>query len=246
MMEKLPQIPKATCSVLALSIAEVLLALVGFAANFYNLFYGILAPDESIPMGQTLIFIVSIPLYATQLVCGVRLMVASVRLMRGQRNSAFFGEGVRNIPAREFTMCQVLALMSCCVCLLALVLAWFCQVGFVANRLLLSAKLDLMFPKPDAIPKPKLGAWEAVQQAFQADFTGQMVMLAAVLLQIAGVIVVVFILRQSKAVREELQLADRNADDRKSCKEEHKLLARLKEYNEPPPAYSGGKIALSA
>ncbi|XP_055345405.1 uncharacterized protein LOC129593215 [Paramacrobiotus metropolitanus] len=245
MMEKLLKIPKATGNVLALSIAEVLLALVGFAANFYNLFYGIVSAGESIPIGQTLIFIVSIPLYGLPLVCGARFMLASVRLLRGRRNSGFFGEGVRNIPAWQFGLCQRLALMGSGTCLLALVLAWFCEVGLAANHLLLSAKLDALFPKPDTTPKPKLEAWAAVQQAFQADLTGQMVMLAAVLIQIAAVIVVVFIIRQSKSVREELEAAGRNADDRKASKEEHKLLARSKECNGPPPAYSDGKMKMT-
>ncbi|XP_055345384.1 uncharacterized protein LOC129593200 [Paramacrobiotus metropolitanus] len=239
-MEKLSKVQKATGSVLALSIAEVLLAVAGFAANFYNLFYGIFAADESVPMGQTLIFVISIPLYGIQVVCGARFMLASVRLLRGQRNCGFFGEGVRNIPAWEFGLCQIAALVGSGTCLVALLLAWFCQVGFAANDLIWSTRLDVLFPKPDTVAKPIPDAWSAVKQAFQADFTGQMVMLAAVLLQIACLIVVVVIIRQSKSIRKELKSATLNADGRKSSKEEHERLVCVhsKELNGPPPAYS--------
>ncbi|XP_055345332.1 uncharacterized protein LOC129593154 [Paramacrobiotus metropolitanus] len=240
MMDKLANIPRATGGVLALSTAEVLLAIVGFAAHFYNLFYGILADtDDSVPMVQTLVFVVSLPLYGTQVVCGARFMLAGVRLLRGQRNSAFFDDGGTNISVCDLGICQIWALMCCIICLLAMVLAWFCEVSFAANRLISSAKLDVLYSKPGTVARPIPDAWSAVKRAFQANVTGQLVMLAAVLLLIASVIVVVVIMRQSKAVRKELKSADRNADDHKSSKEEHKLLARAKEHNgTPPPSYT--------
>ncbi|XP_055345341.1 uncharacterized protein LOC129593160 [Paramacrobiotus metropolitanus] len=244
MMTEKSTIPKATSSVLALSVAEVLLALVGFAANFYNIFYGIFAADENVPMGQTLIFVVSIPLYGVQLACGARFMLASVRLMCGQRNSAFFDDG--DIPMCEFGICQIWALFSCGLCLLASIFAWFMQVGFAANRLISSAKFDALFATPGSVAKPIPDAWNAVQQTFHSDLPGHMVMLGAILLLIASVIVVVFIIRQRISVRKELKSADLKADDRKASKEEHKLLAHSKQQNgTPPPPYSDEKMAMT-
>ncbi|XP_055345376.1 uncharacterized protein LOC129593193 [Paramacrobiotus metropolitanus] len=230
MMEELPKFPKAAGSVLALSIAEVILALGGFAANFYNIFYGILVSDERIPMIQALALVISIPVFGTQLVCGGRFMLACVRIFPGQRNSAFFDEG--GMPLCALGICQLWALVGSGMCLFAMVYAWFYQVGHAANQ-------------PVLFAQPKLEAWAAIQQAFQADFPGQMVMLAAVLLQIASVIVVVFIIRQSKSVRKELKSADRNSDDLHSSSEEYKLIAFVKEHNGPPPPYSDGKMVMT-
>ncbi|XP_055345400.1 uncharacterized protein LOC129593210 [Paramacrobiotus metropolitanus] len=181
-------------------------------------------------MLQTLAFVIFIPLYGIQLVCGARSLLAGVRLLRGQRNSAFLDE--ENYTICQFRYCQTLALMSSGMCLLALVFAWFSHVGLAANRLFWFAR-----PKPEP--------WEAVNQAFQAELPGQMAMLAAVLLQIASVIVVVFTNRQSKFVRKDLESTKRNADDHMSSQEERKLLARSKKPSGPPPAYSAGKMEMA-
>ncbi|XP_055350745.1 uncharacterized protein LOC129597287 [Paramacrobiotus metropolitanus] len=154
-MQKLQNLMKEANILLTLSIMQVVLAVLGFSANFYTLFYGALYVVNLFPLLQFLAFIVSIPVYGFQLVNGCYLTGCCTRVLRGQRDPARFGKyyGGRSI-----------ILAGCCGSyLLLLVIPGFIQFAIRAQPFV-----------------PSLGVWGSIRQVFQDELTGQLVLLGSV------------------------------------------------------------------
>ncbi|XP_055340687.1 uncharacterized protein LOC129589828 isoform X2 [Paramacrobiotus metropolitanus] len=177
--------PEDAGSLLALSIVHVLLAVVGFTANLYNFFYGLLFSAHIFPVMQTLAFVFfTIPLYGMQLLWGVGSVVACVRVFGGNRNLIFFGED------REISDCMC---RTSFVYLLLMVIVWFFAVASSAQPFVAS-----------------LGMWGSVHHVFQTDLTGHLVMLGMILALIAGMVVEEFAIQRSVSVSNDLICINNN------------------------------------
>ncbi|XP_055350747.1 uncharacterized protein LOC129597289 [Paramacrobiotus metropolitanus] len=172
---------KDTRVLLALSIVEVILAVAGFGANYYNLFYGVLWTDAMFPILQFLGFIMSIPVYGFQLGNGIYLIVYCTRVLCGHRDPARFGSYLA--AERNRGVC------GCCAVFLALVL--------------LAGPMEFAFHADPFVRS--LGVWGAASYTFQAEFPGQLVMLGWIVVHAVAFVVAVLIAWGSANVYQELK-----------------------------------------
>ncbi|XP_055350756.1 uncharacterized protein LOC129597298 [Paramacrobiotus metropolitanus] len=168
------------CTLFVLSIVEILLAVLGFSANLYSLFYGALFVVNSFPIAQFLAFILSIPVYGFQLVNGCCLTVCCIRVFRGNQDPADFGKGHDG---------RCTCLVVCCIFYLVILIgSGLAQFTFRAEPFVKS-----------------LGVWGSIHHVFQVDLAGQLVLLGTIALLVSAIVVAMSMGWRSAVVYHELE-----------------------------------------
>ncbi|XP_055350755.1 uncharacterized protein LOC129597297 [Paramacrobiotus metropolitanus] len=206
---------KGTRSLLELSVAEVVLAVLGFAANLYSLFYGAFLTVNDFPTLQLLAFIATTLVYVLQLVSGGYLIVSCIRVLRGLRDPARFG---RNHGERHPILC-----IFCGLYLLLLIVFGVIQFSERARHFV-----------------PSLSVWGAVHQVFRTEPIGQLVLLGLVVILAVEFVLAMFLTARSKDLYEELEREKNAATLLVHLESQDSAPTRYKgvQYSAPPP-YKG-------
>ncbi|XP_055349282.1 uncharacterized protein LOC129596119 [Paramacrobiotus metropolitanus] len=179
-MDKKRSVVKHTGKLLAVSALEIILGSVGFATNFYTLFYGALSVSNTFPLFQVLTFTVTLLGFVLQLLSGAYRALACLLLRQGHEDTPLDMVHVRDSDLRLTIFQGVYA-----TCLLVV---WLCSVAMQADKL---------------IPAMDVGA--ATHRVLQDDPIGHLILLCLVLSLFAGMDVTVVAGRLCQRIADGLQ-----------------------------------------